>query len=356
MTKKMLSITLILLLAASFTAFGCPAEQEVVPDPVLVPELEVFTINMQCIGPAGTVRYKVFADFFVPRIYEASGGRIIIKPFASDMAVDDLDLLDAVRIGTLGAAHASGAYWVGLDPAFAFKRAALSPFTEAWHFDAWLWTGGGIELLRELYAQHGVHLVGAVKRTGETLHLTTYTPTLADFAGQKVRTVVGPTAALMKAVGGVPIHLPGGEIYSALDMGLIDAAEWTSLACNFGLGIHEVSSYFLWPGFHSMLGIDDLFVNMDVWEALPPYLQHVFEIVTREFSFELWYTMLLEDGEAFAKYLAAGNVQLHWPAEDWEFILGEIITLLEEMTAGSPMAARLFESQLEFARDIGLKY
>ncbi|MBT9132184.1 MAG: Lactate-binding periplasmic protein [Firmicutes bacterium] len=352
MKNRMLVMPLIMLLALSLLAIGCPPVEPPVEPPVVPPE--VITWRVQIRHAVGAPGWGVFTDFFVPRIKELSGGRLIIVPFGPGAVSPVEGLYDVIAAGVLDGGGVTSGDWIGKEPAHFFLEGALAPFLEHWQFDAWLWEGGGIELGRELYAKGGIFLVGTMQRPTESLHFRRYTPTLADFAGQKVRTPKGPTAALFKAIGGTPVMLPSGEIYSALDMGLIDAAEWMGLGDNYPLGIAEVTNYFMWPGFHCVVVIDEFIVNMEVWEALPDDLKAIVESATREWSAEQWNTLYLADRKAFGDFIAAGDVHITWPKADWDLILKEIVAINEEAAKKSPLAGRMHESMMAFARALGV--
>lgn len=354
MKKKIWSVSLVFLLTVTLVlvAFGCPPVEGVVV--YVEPEPVVFELRVQSLHAVGSVFFEVFTDFFIPRVYELTGGRLIIIPFGGGMIVECVDTYDAVAMGVLEGAQSSSAYFVGIEPAHFFIRAALSPFTEPWQYDSWMWVGGGIEVAREIYAEGGLFLVGTMQRPGESLHLRERVLSMANFEGTKVRTAKGPTAALFAAIGGAPVMLPSGEIWSGLDKGLIDAAEWMSLGDNWGLGMHEVTNYFMWPSFHSPLALDDFFLSMEAWERLPRDLQVALETATREWSAQQLFVGLLADMESWHKFIAAGDEHIFWPEQDWERITKEVMVILEEAAGASPLSARIFESQMEFARVLGI--
>ena len=102
--------------------------------------------------------------------------------------------------------------------------------------------------------------------------------TLDDFKGLKIRTTGGLTANLFSRVGASPVLLSMSDIYSALDTGVVDAAECITLADNWDLGLHEVSKYVFWPSFHSPVDIDFLLVNQKAWDSLPPDLKKLLQV------------------------------------------------------------------------------
>ncbi len=317
---------------------------------------ETIEWRVQSLFPAGTSDYAVFRDYFVPLVEKMSNGRLVIKPFSGDAIIKNKEGLDGVASGAFEAAQQSPAYWTGKNAAFVFVRNASAGFEEAWQYHAWLYQGGGIELARELYAKQGVHLVGLTLRPGESLHFKGVVRSLAEFRAMapKVRTIPGIPTDLFRAMGGSPLYMSGSEVYSALDKGVIDVGEWTGLAANYGIGMHEVSDSFLYPSFHSPVGVDDFFVNQKTWDALPDDLKAVVEAAVRSWSTQQWETMYLADADALQKYAAAGDVHVIWSEEDMKEVRVMAREAWEIWRDKSPLAKRMYESQVSFMKQLGL--
>lgn len=312
--------------------------------------------RMQSLHPAGTPGYEIFRDYFVPKVAEMSGGRLVIKPFAADSIVKNNEVLDAVAAGSFEAAQQSPAYWTGKDAAFVFIRNASAGFERFWQYRAWLDKGNGMELSREVYAKQGVHLSGLTLRPGESLHFTEPLRSLAEFreAGPKVRTIPGIPSDLFAAMGGSPVHISGSEVYSAMDKGIIDVGEWTGLADNYGIGMHEVSDAFLYPSFHSPVGVDDVFVNQDAWNALPDDLKQIFDTAVADWSVYQWESMYLADAEALKKYKEAGDEHITWSEEDMIKVRNMAKEAWAKWGGKSDSAKKIYESQISFMEQLGL--
>ncbi len=317
---------------------------------------ETIEWRVQSLFPAGTAGYKIFRDYFVPLVKEMSGGRLIIKPFAGDTIIKNKEAIDAVAAGTFEAAQQSPAYWTGKDPAMVFIRNASAGFDRFWQYRAWLDQGGGLELARELYAKQGVHLVGLTLRPGESLHFKGVVRSLEEFRemAPKVRTIHGIPSDVFAAMGGSPLYMSGSEVYSALDKGVIDVGEWTGLADNYDIGMHEVSDSFLYPSFHSPVGVDDFFVNQKTWDALPDDLKAVLDAAVANWAVYQWEKMYLADAEALKKYKEAGDVHVVWPEEDMQQIRQMAKKAWKKWRDKSPMAKKVYESQVSFMEKLGL--
>lgn len=312
--------------------------------------------RVQSLFPAGTAGYQIFRDYFVPLVERMSGGRLVIKPFAGDTIIKNKEAIDAVSAGTFEAAQQSPAYWTGKDPGFVFVRNASAGFERFWQYRAWLNHGGGLELARELYAEQGVHLVNLTLRPGESLHFKGVVRSLEEFRemAPKVRTIQGIPSDVFAAMGGSPLYLSGSEVYSALDKGVIDVGEWTGLADNYGIGMHEVSESFLYPSFHSPVGVDDFYVNQETWDALPDDLKAIVDAAVANWAVYQWEKMYLADAEALKKYKEKGDIHVVWPEEDMKKIRQMAKKSWQKWGNKSPMANKIYQSQLSFMNKLGL--
>jgi len=312
--------------------------------------------RMQSLHPAGTPGFEMFRDYFVPLVSEMSGGRLTITPFANDSIVESDETLDAVSNGTFEAAQQSPAYWTGKDAAFVFLRNASAGFDQAWQYNSWLNQGGGLELAREVYGAQGVYLAGFTMRPGEPLHFKERIGSLAEFreAGPKVRTIEGIPADVFAAMGGSPVFISGSEIYSALDKGTIDVGEWTGLADNFSVGFHEVTEAFIYPSFHSPVGVDDVFVDQEAWDALDDDLKAIFNTAVERWSQQQWESMYVGDAAALQQFKDAGNEHVVWSDQD----MVEVRNLAKDAWAKwggeSELAKKVYESQIGFMEKLGL--
>ncbi len=317
---------------------------------------ETFEWRMQSLHPAGTPGYEIFRDYFAPMVEKMSNGRLIIKPFASDAIIKNREVLDAVANGTFEGGQQSPAYWTGKDPAFVFIRNASAGFDQAWQYNSWLTQGGGLELAQDVYKDQGVHLIGLTLRPGEPLHFSTPIRSLEEFraAGPKVRTIPGIPSDVFAAMGGSPVHISGSEVYSAMDKGIIDVGEWTGLADNYSVGLHEVSEAFLYPAFHSPVGVDDVFVSQAAWDALPDDLKAIVAVAVANWSQYQWEKMVLEDREALVKFLEAGDEHISWSEKD----MVDVRTMAKDSWAvwgdKTPAAKKIYESQIGFMEELGL--
>jgi TRAP-type mannitol/chloroaromatic compound transport system substrate-binding protein len=352
MNKRILGTTLVMLLALSVVAIGCPPVEVDPAVPVPVPVV-IHEWDIQSVMGAGWEAYPPFVRL-AEKIYEMSGGQIRITPHPDGAITGPFEVFDAAVGGVLDGFHSWSSYWIGKDPAFVGGPGLTAGFAEDWQLEAWYYLRGGLELMREVYAKFDLFLVGVSTYGAESLHFTKPVDTLEEFRGLLFRTPPGMTSDLFGRLGASIVILPGGEIYLALDKGIIDGTEFMPMAIMYDLGIHEVAPYFVAKGFHMPTAVTNFVVRMDRWEALTPDLQAIVENAVRVWSTDQWFTSALANLDARDGMLAAGNTELFFTAEDRATVRREALVVWETWAERSPETRVIIESQIAFMRELGL--
>jgi TRAP-type mannitol/chloroaromatic compound transport system substrate-binding protein len=355
MKKRILTVSMVMLVALSLTAVGCPPPPPPVDPAVVPPEPPVIHRWVVQSGLGAGVRggYPPFLRF-VERLYEMSGGRIVIEPHPVGAIVGAFEMFDAVREGILGGMYAFTTWWVGKEPGFAPGSGLIVGFPEYWQLDAWYWKRGGLELYRELYAKFDLFLVGPLAYGTESLHFTRPVDTVAEFKGLPFRAAPGLSADLFTALGADVIVMPGGEVYLAMAKGILEGGEFMPLSMMYDMGIHEVAPYFIFKGFHSPVMVMSFVVGMDEWEALGPELQAILEAAVKAWSTDQLLTSNVINYEAKKSMLAAGNVELFIAEEELAIIREKAMEIWEKWMERSPAAREIIQSKIDFKRDLGI--
>jgi TRAP-type mannitol/chloroaromatic compound transport system substrate-binding protein len=239
-----------------------------IPMPAIAQSQPAIKWRLASSFPKNLVGLYAAADTFIKRVAEATDNQFQIQYFAPGEIVPPLQTLDATQNGTIECTHTGSYYYIGKDPAFAF--ATNVPFgLNARQQDAWLFEGGGNEVLKPLYDQYNVvHFpfgsTGA--QMGGFFRKLINTP--ADLNGLKLR-IGGLGGQVLQKLGVIPQQLAGGDVYAALERGTIDAAEFTSPMDDEKLGLAKVAKYYYYPGFWDYGALTNLFVNKDKLAALP---------------------------------------------------------------------------------------
>lgn len=232
----------------------------------------------------GLLFYDI-AQHFCDSVRLASAGRLNIKPFSAGELVPAMQTFDAVSKGSAQVGHDWPGYWKGKNEAFvAF---ASVPFgLDAEGYNIWLYEKGGLKMMQDLYGKFGLFaLPGGQCGQEMGLFSNKRATKMSDFKGLRVRTP-GWYMDIMNILGASVSPLPGGEVYLALERGVIDAAEFSSPAINYPMGFDDITKYVIQPGVHQP-GIQcGLFFNQKAYNKLPEDLKWIIDICAKET--QLW--------------------------------------------------------------------
>ncbi|MGE0612279.1 MAG: TRAP transporter substrate-binding protein, partial [Hyphomicrobiales bacterium] len=200
-------------------------------------------------------------------IEEVSGGEIEIKFFEPGALVPALEVFDAIKSGSIDAGWSTPGYWQGKEPALAlFSAVPFGPGTG--EYTAWLFFGGGEQMMQKIYNKHGLHslICGTVAPEASGWFRDEIT-SVEQLKGKKMR-FFGLGAKVMQKFGVDTQLLAGGDIYPALERGTIDATEFSMPAIDLNLGFYQVAKHYYFPGWHQQSTMFELLMNKDKWDKL----------------------------------------------------------------------------------------
>lgn len=245
-----------------------------------------------------------------------SGGRIAIEILPIGSVVPHTDTLDAVGAGILQGHLTDPSYFSGKDPAFAMMGNLVGAWSDPFELLGFMQSGGGNELYAELVEPYGVHFIGAAATEPEAFVAGVPIRTVEDLKGVKLRAPEGMVFEIFSKAGAAPVSLPGSEIFSALDKGVVDAADNTVFATNQALGMNDIAPYPLYPGFHS-LPLIDISMNKEIWDGLPEDLQAILTASVRQFSFNHIYSVRQLDAAAVTEAKANPEIEIiNWSGDE----------------------------------------
>ena len=281
------------------------------------------------------------------KIERVSGGNIQIKFFEPHALVPPLEMFDAISAGSLDAAWSTPGYWFGKEKALALFAAV--PFgPRAGEYGAWMYYGGGQELMDEIYAKHNIKsLVCGVIAPEASGWFRKEINSIDDLAGLKMR-FFGLGAKVMEKVGVSTQLIAGGDIYPALERGSIDATEYSMPAIDLDLGFHQIAKHYYFPGWHQQATLFELMINKDKWDALSETQQFQIELACGDNFREG-----LAEGEAIQGKalieLAEKGVTIHrWPPEVLEALEAAWLETAAELAAEDANFAKTWESLQNF--------
>jgi len=207
-------------------------------------------------------------------IGEMSGGRIRVKVYGAKELVPAFETFDAVSRGTAEMAHGAAYYWKGKSEAAQFFSTVPFGLT-AQEMNGWLYHGGGLELWEELYRPFNL-VPAPAGNTGVQMGgwFNKEINSLDDMKGLKMR-IPGLGGEVLKRLGGTPVNLPGGELFTSLQSGAIDATEWVGPYNDMAFGLYKAAKYYYYPGFHEPGTTLEALINKEALESLPKDLQSI---------------------------------------------------------------------------------
>lgn len=285
---------------------------------------------------------------FARIVNEMSGGRLTVRVYGAGEIVPAFEVFDAVSQGVADAGHGAAYYWKGKIPWSVFFTAI--PFgLNAQEMNGWLHYGGGLELWQETYApaniiplaggSTGVQMAGWFNREINSVD---------DLKGLKMR-IPGLAGEVFAAAGGTAVRIPGSEIYTSLQTGVIDATEWVGPYNDLALGLYQVAKYYYYPGWHEPGPMLEFIVNQQSFDALPPDLQAIVTYAARAINQDMLDEFTARNNAALRTLVDEHGVQLRRLPDDVLLELwraSEVV--MQELIEKDPMAARVYASYKEF--------
>ncbi len=214
------------------------------------------------------------AEIFAKSVAESTDNKFQIQVFAAGEIVPGLQAADAVTNGTVEMCHTASYYYWGKDPTFAFGTAV--PFGLNCRMqNAWMYEGGGIDLMNAFYAKQqifGLPAGNTGAQMGGWYRKEINTPD--DLKGLKMR-IGGFAGAVISKLGAVPQQIAGGDIYPALEKGTLDACEWVGPYDDEKLGFYKVARNYYYPGWWEGSAMLHAFINLEKWNSLPKTYQAI---------------------------------------------------------------------------------
>ena len=332
--------------------FGGLAAAATLAAPAIAQAQTTHKWKMQSLWQAGTVNQKIFEDWS-KRVKEMTNGRVEIEPIPVGTIVAYSETLDAMQNGILDSHHSGGPYFSGKEPALALIGDLNGGFENPYQMQMWFEYGGGLELAREAYKKFNIHYVGPVWWGVESVPAKRPLRTLADFKGVKMRVPEGLGAEVWRRAGVGVVTLPGSEVYTALERGVIEATDWGTLGMNSDLGYHKIAKYPLHPGFHSMPSAE-VAVNMAKWNALSPDLKVMMEVAVRDFAREMVQRIAMEDLKAQEQAKAQGFEIVTWSPEERRNFRKVAEGAWADWAKKSPLSQKVYDSQTAFLKKLQL--
>jgi len=285
-------------------------------------------------------------------INEMSGGRINVKVYGAGELVGAFEVFDAVSSGNAQLGHGGAYYWKGKIPAAPFFSTVPFGLT-ANEMNAWMYYGGGIELWEEAYKPFGlIPSPGGNSGTQMGGWFNKEINSLEDLKGLKMR-IPGLGGEVLKRVGGIPVTLPGGELFPAMQSGTLDATEWVGPYNDLAFGFHKAAKYYYTPGWHEPGTAMECMINEKAFKELPADLQSIVRNAIK-----------VSNGDMLAEYTARNQQALHTLINEHKVelrhfpdsVLKELKTIseqvVEEEAKVDALSTKVWASQKAFMQQV----
>jgi TRAP-type mannitol/chloroaromatic compound transport system substrate-binding protein len=297
-------------------------------------------------GPVQELGAVAFAD----RISSATAGRIKVQVFPGGGLGNALKVPETVKNGVAELGYSWMAYDWGADKTTVLFAGYAGSF-DSEKMLHWIYEGGGLQLWRQYRDERfGVVSIPMLLGPAEVfMHSRRPVRTLEDIKGLKLRTS-GAWLEMAKDLGAAPVTLAPGEIYPALERGVIDAAEWSTPSQNISTGFHKVAKYVIIPGVHQPTFVWELIVNKDAWGKLSDADRKLFEDTARLVTYDSWVKTGVDDAKALDFFRKAGNEVIELSPEV-QYKAREIaLAWAAKEAAQNPWFKRVLDSQAEFEK------
>ncbi|MEL0086467.1 MAG: TRAP transporter substrate-binding protein DctP [Halieaceae bacterium] len=288
---------------------------------------------------------------FARYVEEMSSGRLSIRVYGAGEIVPAFEVFDAVSQGVAEMGHGAAYYWKGKIPAAVFYTAVPFGMT-AQEINGWLHHGDGLTLWRELYAPFGV-IPFAGGSTGVQMAgwFNRELRSAEDLKGLKMR-IPGLAGEVFDASGGTAVRIAGGEVYTSMQTGVIDAVEWVGPYNDRTLGLNEVAEYYYYPGWHEPGAMLEFTVNEQAFLALPKDLQAIVEYAARAANQNMLDEFTARNNESLRTLLASGTKLRAVPEDVLQVFYNNSLVALDALVENDPMAQKIARSYQAFAKDV----
>lgn len=312
---------------------------------------EIFQWRMVTSWPKNLPGLGAGPENFAILVNEMSAGRLQVHVFGANELVPALGVFDAVSSGAVEMGHTGAYYHKGKINAAPFFTTV--PFgMNAQEMNAWIHYGGGLELWREIYqpfnilpfagGNTGVQMAGWFNREINSIE---------DFRGLKMR-IPGIAGEVFQRAGGTAVTIGGGELYTSMQTGVIDATEWVGPYNDRALGFDDVAKYYYYPGWHELGSMLEFDVNIDAWNRLPADLQAIVEVAARAVNQDMLDEYTAQNAVALAQMREEGVDIRPLPDDVLEELRAIATDYYTEEAAADPLFARVYSQYQEFYRKL----
>jgi TRAP-type mannitol/chloroaromatic compound transport system substrate-binding protein len=310
------------------------------------------SMRFQSTWPSKDIFHEYALDY-AKKVNDMTGGDLKIEVLPAGAVVPAFGLLDAVSTGTLDGGHGVLVYHYGKQTALALWGSGPAYAMDANMLLAWHRYGGGKELLAKLYSSIGANVVSFPYGPMPTQPLGWFKKPITkaeDFQGVKFRTV-GISIDVFTGLGAAVNALPGGEIVSAMDRGLLDAAEFNNASSDRVLGFPDVSKVCMLQSYHQNAEQFEILFNKTKYDALPDKMKAIIANAAEAAGQEMSWKAIDRYSKDYEELQTKHNVKFYkTPDSVLQKQLDIYDQIVEKKSAENPLFKEIVASQLAFAK------
>ena len=324
--------------------------------------LSIFLITGFCFNAYATINWKMATVWqrgtflfegdqrFVDKVNKLAQGELEIKLYGVGELCSAPETFDLVRTGTVEAGGDWAGYWTGKNTAFDLLGSNCIGFTN-WDYMIWIYARDGLDSYNEIYGKYNMLYFPTMGWSMES-GISSKRPIkrIEDLKGLKIRMAGLIQGKVFEELGITPVSIATTELYEALLRGVIDGAEYSGPTNNLIFNIHEVTDYWLAPGWHQTSSLHGAMINKDAWEKLPEHLQNIISVASKSAYLESTALVANSDAGATEKILSYGVKINRLPKEDIVLLEKVKNKVQEDLAASNPDYAKVLKSQLDFYR------
>ncbi|WP_424926770.1 TRAP transporter substrate-binding protein [Amaricoccus tamworthensis] len=310
-----------------------------------------YSLRFQSSDPAGNANF-IYAQEWTKLVEEKTDGRVVVELLPVETIVAHNETQDAVAAGIIDGHLTDTSYFSGREPAFGLIANPVGAWSAPEQMLDFVRNGGGKELMNEMLEPYGLHFIGATTPGLEAFVSKVPLDGVDDLAGLKMRAPEGMVQKVFAAAGAAPVNLPGSEVFTSLDKGVIDAADYSTFATNQSQGLHDIAKHPVQPGFHS-LPLIEISINKGIWDSMPEDIQAGLEESVDAYAEYQVAQIRASDEEALAN-LDEGITVHDWSDEERAKFRTIARSQWEEAAAASPASQKVYDTLVAYLEEKGL--
>jgi TRAP-type mannitol/chloroaromatic compound transport system substrate-binding protein len=334
------------VIVAASLALAASAALAQQPQKVRINLANAFPNNLTLIGEAPGKLAK--------KLDRLSGGTLELRVNEPGALVPALQAIQATGQGSVDAAWSNAGFFAGTDS--AFNLFATVPFGPAIpEYLAWMQHGGGLQLAREMFAKHGVYNIPcAIIPPEASGWFRKEIKSVQDLKGLKMR-FFGLGAKVMAKLGVSTQLLAPGDIFQALQLGTIDATEFSLPTMDQKLGFYQVAKFYYFPGWHQQATFLEFYINRKKWDALSDQHKAAIESACGDLTRDVIAEGEATQWRAMTEMRDKHGVQIkRWSPEIMAAIEKGWNDVVAEESAANPNFKRVYASYAKFRADYSI--